>query len=154
MRVITLRPSSIRPHSWQVQKHEKTQGVKSSPSFTKKTVKNGEKSLGIFHTLQHARSRWTHAAATRAQLRIEVDSNYQKRNSTKIDFPKNHLHSKKGVIALQKGWLPSPPKPFPRACRTRNDCRKLHGGTFDQLFSPTIENCIEELTPRNEPNQR
>ena len=59
-----------------IQKHGKTRGVKSSPSLHKKTVKNGKKSIDLFHTLQQTRSHGLHVAATRIQLRIEVDSNY------------------------------------------------------------------------------
>ena len=29
---------------------------------------------------------------------------------------------------------------------------KPAGGTFDQYFSPTIEKCIRQLAPRNDPN--
>ena len=55
----------------------KTRGIKSSPPLhKKKTVKNDEKSMCLFERLRWIRSHGKNVAATRVQLRIEVDSNY------------------------------------------------------------------------------
>ena len=69
----------------------------------KKTEKNGEKSLCIFYMLQLSRSHGAHAAATGAQLSIEVDSNNLFWKSAKIDFLLFDAASTGGGIPPPKG---------------------------------------------------